>query len=153
MTSSIRAKRVQVFVGRGSGDLAAGADDVVGAGFLVALGDVGLDGFGLAFEDGADGVEVAEEYGVGAGGISAGLLFVASFVIRLLLNSFFDVPLQTERTLPGPPGTGIALAFVLAAAFRYAGDRLPLLSHIQPTTPALRPLSRRTRARKSQKSS
>ena len=79
-------------------------------------------------------------YAIGAGGIAAGLLFVAYFVIRLLLNSFFDVPLQTERTLPGPPGTGIALAFVLAAAFRYAGDRLPLLSHIQPTTPALRPL-------------
>ena len=79
-------------------------------------------------------------YAIGAGGIAAGLLFVAYFIIRLLLNSFFDVPLQTERTLPGPPGTGIALAFVLAAAFRYAGDRLPLLSHIQPTTPALRPL-------------
>ena len=79
-------------------------------------------------------------YAIGAGGIAAGLLFVAYFVIRLLLNNFFDVPLQTERTLPGPPGTGIALAFVLAAAFRYAGDRLPLLSHIQPTTPALRPL-------------
>ncbi len=79
-------------------------------------------------------------YSIGAGGIAAALLFVAYFVIRLLLNGLFDVPLQTERSLPGPPGTGIAVSAVLAVAFYFAGDRLPVLSHLQPKTPMLRPL-------------
>ena len=79
-------------------------------------------------------------YSIGAGGIAAVLIFVAYFVVRLLLNGFFDVPLQTERTLPGPPGTGVVLAFALAAAFRYGSDRVPLLAYLQPSTPALRPL-------------
>jgi hypothetical protein len=65
---------------------------------------------------------------------------VAYFVVRALLNSFFGVSLQVERTLPGVPGTGIALALVLTVLFRFAGDRIPVLSHIQPRTPALRPL-------------
>ena len=79
-------------------------------------------------------------YSIGAGGIAASLLFVAYFAVRFLLNVLFDVPLQTERSLPGPPGTGIALSMVLAVVFYYAGDRLPVLSHLQPRTPALRPL-------------
>jgi TRAP-type mannitol/chloroaromatic compound transport system permease large subunit len=79
-------------------------------------------------------------YALGAGGIAALGLFVAYFVVRALLNSFFGVSLQVERTLPGVPGTGIALALVLTVLFRFAGDRIPILSHIQPRTPALRPL-------------
>jgi TRAP-type mannitol/chloroaromatic compound transport system permease large subunit len=80
------------------------------------------------------------QYALGAGGIAAVLLFVAYFVVRVLLNGFFDVPMPTDRSLPGPPGSGIVLSAVLAVAFYFAGDRLPVLSHLQPQTPALRPL-------------
>ncbi len=79
-------------------------------------------------------------YAIGAGAITALLLFLAYFAVRFLLNGFFDVPLPTQRTLPGLPGTGVALAFAFTVAYRYAGDRVPLLNYLQPTVPALRPL-------------
>jgi TRAP-type mannitol/chloroaromatic compound transport system permease large subunit len=78
-------------------------------------------------------------YAIGAGAIAAILLFVAYFVVRFLLNGFFDVPLPTQRTLPGVPGTGVAVAAVFAAVFRYYGDRVPLLNFLHPKVPALRP--------------
>ncbi len=79
-------------------------------------------------------------YAIGVGGIATVVLFVAYFVFRFVAHGFFDVPLPTERTLPGFPGISIAIAFAIAAAVRFGGDRSPLLALVQPTALALRPL-------------
>ena len=79
-------------------------------------------------------------YAIGVGGIATIVLFVAYFVLRFLAHGLFDVPLPTERTLPGAPGIGIAVVFASAAAVRFGGDRSPLLALVQPSAPALRPL-------------
>ena len=79
-------------------------------------------------------------YAIGVGGIATVVLFVAYFVIRLTANWAFDLPLPTERTLPGFPGVSIVISFAIAAAVYFGGDRTPLLAAIQPRVAALRPL-------------
>ena len=79
-------------------------------------------------------------YAIGVGGIVTVVVYVAYFTVRIIANWLFDVPLQTARTLPGVPGMSIAVAFAVAAAVRFGGDRSPLLALVQPTALALRPL-------------
>ncbi len=79
-------------------------------------------------------------YAVGVGGVAAIVLYVTYFVLRILANAFFDVPLQTQRSLPGVPGISIAIVFAIAAAVRFGGDRTRLLALVQPSALALRPL-------------
>ncbi|MFQ5785818.1 MAG: TRAP transporter large permease subunit, partial [Alphaproteobacteria bacterium] len=79
-------------------------------------------------------------YALGVGGISAVLLYIAYFVIRLLAHSIFGLPLPTERTLPGFPFSGVILAFAIAAAVRFGGERVPFIAFLQPKVPALKPV-------------
>ncbi len=79
-------------------------------------------------------------YAIGIGGIATIGLYVAYFTFRFLANWIIDLPLPTERTLPGAPGISVAIVFAIAAAVRFGGNRLPLLALIQPKVPALRPL-------------
>ncbi len=79
-------------------------------------------------------------YAIGAGGIATIVLYVTYFLLRILANWMFDVPLPVERTLPFGPGVSLAVVAVLAIAVRYRGDHIPLLGLIQPRAAALRPL-------------
>lgn len=79
-------------------------------------------------------------YAIGLGGVLTVLLYVTYFVLRLLANSFFGLPLPTERTLPIAPGVSIGVVLALAAAIRHAGDRWPILAIFQPRRRALRGL-------------
>jgi TRAP-type mannitol/chloroaromatic compound transport system permease large subunit len=79
-------------------------------------------------------------YAIGAGGISTIILYVAYFVLRILGNWLFDLPLPVERTLPMGPGVSLALVAVFAVAVRYRGDHIPLLGLLQPRAASLRPL-------------
>jgi TRAP-type mannitol/chloroaromatic compound transport system permease large subunit len=79
-------------------------------------------------------------YAIGVGGIVTIGLLLAYFTFRFLANWIIDMPLPTERTLPGAPGMSVAVVFAIAAAVRFGGGRSPLLALIQPKAPALRPL-------------
>ena len=79
-------------------------------------------------------------YAIGVGAISTFVLYVGYFAVRILANWLFDFPLQVQRTLPGVPGLSVAIAFAIAAAIRYGGERPPVLSLIQPERPAMRML-------------
>ena len=79
-------------------------------------------------------------YALGAGGVLTVILYVAYFLIRFLANWLADVPLPTERTLPFAPGVAVGIALAIAAAVHYGGERWPLISHLQPRSPALKPL-------------
>ena len=78
-------------------------------------------------------------YAIGVGAVTTFVLYVAYFALRLLAREIFDVPLAAERTLPFAPGVSVVIAFAIAAAIRYTGDRWPVLAFIQPKVPALRP--------------
>ena len=78
-------------------------------------------------------------YAIGVGGIATIVLYVTYFVIRILGNWIFDIPMPTQRTLPGVPGLSVAVAFAIAAAVRFGDERTPLLALVQPSVPALRP--------------
>ena len=77
---------------------------------------------------------------IGFGAVAAVGLYVAYFICRIQGNSWFGLPLPTERTLPLGPGVAVAIAFGIAAATHFAGDRIPILSRLRPTSPAIRPL-------------
>ena len=78
-------------------------------------------------------------YAIGVGAVTTTVIYFSYFALRILANWLFDVPLQTQRTLPGVPGASVVIALAIAAAVRFAGDR-PLLAIIQPTQIMLRPL-------------
>ncbi len=79
-------------------------------------------------------------YAIGVGAVTTVVLYVAYFILRFLAHGIFDVPLPTQRTLPFSPGVSVAIAFAIAAAVRYNGDRWPVLALVQPNLPALRAL-------------
>ena len=79
-------------------------------------------------------------YAIGIGAVTTVVLYVAYYALRFLALGIFDVPLAAERTLPFAPGVSVMIAFAIAAAVRYTGDRWPVLTFIQPKAPALRPL-------------
>ncbi len=79
-------------------------------------------------------------YAIGVGAITTAVLYVAYFALRILANWLFDVPLQTQRTLPFAPGVSVAIAFAIATLVRFDSGQWPLLRFLQPNGPALRPL-------------
>ncbi len=79
-------------------------------------------------------------YAIGVGGVTTVILYVSYFLLRFLAAGLFDAPLPSERTLPIAPGLSVGIALAIAAAVRFMGDGVPLLSIFQPDSRWLRPL-------------